>query len=349
MKTTALVTGGAGYFGEELATLLLDRGYRVRVFDLHPSALKGVDTIQGDIRSPEAVLAAMAGIDVVYHNVAQVPLARDHRLFWSVNRDGTRTALEMARAAGIRKFVYTSSSAVFGIPRSNPVTEETEPTPAENYGQAKLAGEVLCREAHRDGLDVTIIRPRTIIGHGRLGVVELLFDWVYRGLDVPVFDGGNNVYQFVHADDLASACIAAGERSGFAIYNVGCTKFGTMRQLLEAIIGHARSGSRIRSVPMTIAEMMMNAASAVGLSPLGPYHALMYGRSLYFDTSKVRRELGWEPKWSQEAALCQSYDWYLQHRGSLNDGNGKSHHQTAIKRNILSIVPYVLSVFPTIS
>jgi nucleoside-diphosphate-sugar epimerase len=348
MKTTALVTGGAGYFGERLASLLLDRGYRVRVFDLNPSALREVDTIQGDIRSAEAVLAAMAGIDVVYHNVAQVPLARDHRLFWSVNRDGTQTALEMAQAAGVKKFLYTSSSAVFGVPQSNPVTEETEPSPAESYGRAKLAGEVLCREAHKDGLDVTIIRPRTIIGHGRLGIVELLFDWVYRGLDVPVFDGGSNVYQFVHADDLASACIAAGERSGFAIYNVGCTKFGTMRQLLEAIITHARSRSRIRSVPMAMAETMMNAASAVGMSPLGPYHALMYGRSLYFDTSKVRRELRWDPKWSQEDALRQSYDWYLQHRNSLNCGSGKSHHQTAIKRNILSIVPYVLSVFPTV-
>ena len=133
-----------------------------------------------------------------------MPLAKDRGQFWSVNRDGTRILLDAARQAGVGKVVYTSSSAVFGIPEAVPVTIDTRPNPGEDYGRAKLAGEDLCRAANAGGLDVSIIRPRTILGHGRLGIMQILFDWVATGRDVPVFDGGHSTYQFVHADDLAA-------------------------------------------------------------------------------------------------------------------------------------------------
>src|SRR5690606_36496929 len=118
----------------------------------------------GDIRDFDAILAASAGVDVVYHNVAQVPLARDLALFDSVNRTGTLNMLEAARRGGVGKVVYTSSSAIYGVPRENPVTERTPPAPGEAYGAAKLAGERLCQQYASGGLDVSIIRPRTILG-----------------------------------------------------------------------------------------------------------------------------------------------------------------------------------------
>ena len=347
MSQISLVTGGSGYFGELLGKMLHERGGRLRVFDINPPsyAHPNLEFMRGDIRDPEAVATACADMDVVYHNVAQVPLAKDKALFWSVNRDGTRNLVEAALKARVKKFIYTSSSAVFGVPLANPVTEDTPPSPAEDYGRAKLAGEEICQDAARRGLDVSIIRPRTILGHGRLGVVQILFDWIERGLDIPVIGGGRNPYQFVHSDDLASASIAAAQRPGGATYNIGAKDFGTMRELLQAVIDHAGSKSRIKSIPMGPTEFAANLASAVGLSPLGPYHSLMYGRSMWFDISKAERELGYAPKYSNARMIIESYDWYQANKASLA-GPNLSHHKSPVKQQILAILPFLLKFAP---
>src|SRR6476661_4929150 len=144
-----LITGGSGYFGSLLLRKALQAGHTCRVFDLADASDRPpeVEFVQGDIRDPAAILRACQDVAVVHHNIAQVPLARDRKLFESVNVQGTKNLLDAARQAGARKVVYTSSSAVFGAPKVNPVTEETTPEPAEAYGRAKYEGEVLCRTA----------------------------------------------------------------------------------------------------------------------------------------------------------------------------------------------------------
>jgi nucleoside-diphosphate-sugar epimerase len=348
MVNTALVTGGSGYFGQLLSKQLLDQGTHVRVFDLkfpsfsHPN----LEFLKGTILNRNAVKQAVSGVNRVFHNIAQVPLAKDVDLFWSINKDGTQIIADASAAAGVEKLIYTSSSAVFGVPNSNPITENTEPNPAEDYGRAKLAGEIICKRAmQRYGLDVAIVRPRTILGHGRLGIVQILFDWIERGLDIPVLAGGNNTYQFVHADDLASACITASDMKGFAEYNIGAAEFGTMRELLQAVIHHAGTKSRIKSVPMWPTTVAANLASTLGLSPLGPYHSLIYGQSMYFDISKARKELGYSPKYSNSQMIIDSYDWYQANKSFLSK-NGASLHKSPVKQRSLALIPYVLRMIP---
>ncbi len=344
MNRTALVTGGSGYFGSLLVTKLLERGYAVRVFDINPpdESLSSVEAVIGDIRDLSAVTAACSGIRYVFHNVAQVPLAKDRKLFQSVNCGGTRNLLEASKIQGVQKVVYTSSSAVFGIPDKNPVTEGTAPKPLEAYGAAKLEGENLCQQYRKIGLDVTIIRPRTIIGHGRLGIFQILFEWVYNGQNIPVLGRGDNIYQFVHADDLADACILAGERRGATLYNCGTDKYCTMRETLEELCKHAGTGSNVKSIPMWPAEVGMRLTGAMGLSPLGPYHALMYGRSLYFDIRKAQAELNWRPAYSNAEMFKQSYDWYVIHREDLRgpDSKNRSPHRSNVREGVLSLVKH---------
>jgi nucleoside-diphosphate-sugar epimerase len=337
----ALITGGSGYFGCLLRDRLLASGQTVRVFDLvdvddRPST---VEFVRGDIRDIDAVRRACDGMQVVYHNVAQVPLAKDRHLFWSVNRDGTENLLAAAVASAVRKVVHTSSSAVFGIPAKNPVDDSVAPHPMEAYGKAKLEGEHLVeRYVREQHLDVTIIRPRTILGHGRLGIFQILFDWVEEGRKIPVLGKGDNLYQFIHADDLADACIKAAARPGFAVYNIGAEQFGTMRQTLEALCAHAGTGSTVYSLPMGLAVAAMKLTSTLRLSPLGPYHSLMYGRSLYFDISRPKAELGWQPRWSAAEMICESYDWYLAHKQQVLQCAGTSAHRSAVKQGILALV-----------
>ncbi|TVZ38683.1 nucleoside-diphosphate-sugar epimerase [Alteromonadaceae bacterium 2753L.S.0a.02] len=344
MKNKALITGGAGYFGSLLLRKLLENNYECAIFDLNDAddRPKEVEFIQGDIRDYDAILAACKGVNVVHHNVAQVPLAKDKELFHSVNYDGTENLLRAALEARVGKVVHTSSSAIFGIPDKNPVTEETPAKPGEAYGKAKYEGELLCHTYVEKGLDVSIVRPRTIMGHGRLGIFQILFEWIYEGANVPVFGKGDNIYQFVHADDLADACILAGERLGSETYNCGAEKFGTMREVLEALCRHANTGSKVSSVPMTPTVIGMKLTSAIGLSPLGAYHSLMYGNSMYFDITKAKQQLGWQPRYSNEQMFIDSYEWYLKHRQEVLNSTTGSHHRRGVKQGVLGIVKKLL-------
>src|SRR6185369_5621754 len=143
MSQCVLITGGSGYFGSLLLRKFLAQGTRCRVFDLNDAEDRPseVEFVQGDIRDFDVLARACDGVEVIHHNVAQVPLAKDRQLFESVNIHGTENVLRAARREGVPKVVYTSSSAVFGVPKHNPVTEATAPAPAEAYGRAKYEGE----------------------------------------------------------------------------------------------------------------------------------------------------------------------------------------------------------------
>lgn len=346
--STALVTGGAGFFGTVLVGRLLERGDTVRILDLHrPDPLPaGVTMIQGDVRDAALVRQACDGVDVIHHNVALVPLAKDKLGFRTVNEGGTRNVLEAALHLGVKKVVHMSSSAIYGAPKENPVREDSPAQAGEEYGEAKRQAEEICRSYRTAGVDITIIRPRTIMGHGRLGIMQILFEWIRQGQPVPVLGGGNNRYQFVHGDDLADACIAAAERPGSTDYNIGAATFGTMRETLQGLISHAGTGSRVVSVPMAPASLLTRWAGNLGLSPLGPYHALMYGRPLWFDIAKAQHELDYRPRFSNVEMLCESYDWYLANREAILSRRDASPHSMAVKQRALKVLPHLLSLLP---
>lgn len=343
----ALITGGSGYFGSLLLNRLLERGYDCAILDIneYEGLPSNVRFFQADIRDREAVSRSCIGMDVVFHNVAQVPLAKDSRLFDSVNRQGTEILLASALANRVSKVIYTSSSAVYGVPERNPVTETMEPRPREKYGEAKLQGEKCCHAFAEKGLDVTIIRPRTIMGHGRLGIFQILFEWIRTGYNIPVLGGGKNIYQFVHAEDLAEACVLASMKAGPDTYNCGTDRFGTMREVLEDLCAYANTGSKVVSLPMGPIVLGMEITSKLGLSPLGAYHSLMYGRSMYFDISKAKTELGWQPKHSNNEMFRESFDWYLKNYQKINaSGPERSHHRSGMKQGVLSVLRYWLKI-----
>jgi nucleoside-diphosphate-sugar epimerase len=336
----SLVTGGSGFFGHLLVERLTARGDRVRSFDLTPAddEFEGVEFQRGDIRDAAAVRHACEGIDAVYHNVAQQPLSKDPELMRTVNLDGTRNLLQAALECGVGKLIFTSSTAVFGIPAELPIRRSTKATPVEPYGRTKVAAEALCRHYVARGLDITVIRPRTILGHGRLGIFQMLFEWIREGRNVPVMGTGDNRFQFVHALDLAEASILAAQRPGPKVYNIGTDRFGTMREVLEALCRHAGTGSKVKSVPDAPVRWLMAGASRLGLSPLGAYHYMAYGKPNYFDISDAVSELGWRPAWSNEEAMTASYDWYLANRDAvLSSKWTASPHKSAVKQGILRL------------
>jgi nucleoside-diphosphate-sugar epimerase len=345
--TRSLVTGGSGYFGSLLVQHLRRAGHQVRVLDLNDADDRPTDVelIRGDVRDAATVARAVDGIDVVFNNVAQVPLAKDPYLLRSVNVDGTALLLRAARDGGVAKVVHTSSSAVFGVPASNPVLPTTVPSPVEAYGHAKLAAEWACLDAVSHGLDVSIVRPRTILGHGRLGIFGILFDWIADGADVVVLGDGSNRYQFVHADDLAEVCLLASQSSGPMIVNAGTDRFGTMRESLESLCRHAATGSKVRSLPARPTALAMKAAAGLGLAPFAPYHWIMYSKSLWFDIEHAQLALGWQPKFSNEEMFAATYDWFIANRASTQSA-GVSHHRATSKQGVLHLMKEAMKRMP---
>ncbi|HEX4336494.1 MAG TPA: NAD-dependent epimerase/dehydratase family protein [Polyangiaceae bacterium] len=338
--SVTLVTGGSGYLGETLVKKLAARGDRVRVLDLvdNEDRPASVEFARGDIRDESAVRRALADVHIVHHNVAQVPLAKDREQFWSVNVEGTRTLLDLAHSMGVKKTILVSSSAVYGVPPRNPVDGSVSPYPREAYGAAKLAAERVGQEYVGRGLDVSIVRPRTILGHGRLGIFQILFEWVRRGRPIYTLGDGSNRYQFVHADDLAEICLRADKLPGFRVLRAGAGRFGTMRELLDGLVAHAGTGSPIRALPFGPTQLAMAVTSKLGLSPLGDYHTLMYGREMYFDMSETESALGFVPHYSNAEMIAESYDWYVAHRDEVLARKDASHHRSPVRLGVLKLL-----------
>jgi nucleoside-diphosphate-sugar epimerase len=335
-----LVTGGSGFVGSVIARRLVARGETVRVFDLWRAddLPDGVEFVQGDINDVAAVRSAMAGATFVHHNVALVPLAKAGKRYWTVNVDGTAIALQEAKAAGVRMFAHMSSSAVFGCPDTMPITLETPRQPIEIYGEAKKAGEDLVMKAAEDGMAVSIIRPRTIIGTGRLGIFQILFDWIRDGANIFVIGSGDVPFQFVHVDDLSDVSILSCLQGQPGIYNAGTDRFGTLRGDLEALCAHAGTGSRVRSLPVGLTIATLKALDKLGLSPLSPWHYLTYHKAFYFDSRHVYEKLNWRPKYSNQEMLNDSYDWFVRNFDAERIAQGASSHKRPVKQRILRIV-----------
>lgn len=336
-----LVTGGSGFLGNLIARRLLERGENVTVLDIWEDTTRPqeIQFINADICDREAVARAMQGIDIVHHNVALVPLTKSGEKFWKVNVEGSRIAAEEAVKAGVKSFIHMSSSAIFGVVDKCPITAETPPKPAEIYGRGKLAGEMAVREiAEKSGMKLVVIRPRTILGHGRLGIFQILFKWINEGRTIWIIGQGNGGYQFIHANDLMDAYMIALDRDKPGIYNVGTNRFGSLREALENLIRHTGSKSKVKSLPVGLTINTLKILDFMRLSPLAPWHYLTYHKPLYFDT-KPLEELGWKAQYSNDEMLAESYDWFLAHKDDpASATDAASPHRKPVAEGILKFI-----------
>ena len=336
------ISGGAGFLGLHLARRLLDDGHAVRTLDLAPlddvRLEREVEELRGDVRDPAPAAELVRGADVLVHAAAALPIQASRESIFSVNVGGTATALAAALEAGVRRVVLVSSTAVYGVPKVHPIGEEAPLVGVGWYGESKIAAEEVCRDFGRRGLEATIIRPKTFVGAERLGVFEILFDWIREGRRIYVLGDGSNRYQLLAVEDLVDAIVRAAavpEAAGEAI-NVGATRFGTVREDLQALIDHAGSPSRLTPVPARPAELALRALELLRLSPLAEWHYKTAHRDSFVDVSKAQRLLGWEPRLSNAETLIETYDWYLEHRGDRRAAGVT--HRVPWNQRALSIV-----------
>ena len=327
--TRVLITGGAGFLGLHLARRLLADGHEVRTLDvveLDDAVLEGaVEEFRGDVRNERDVRRAVVGADLVVHAAAALPIQASRDAIRSVNVEGAAVVMAESLDAGVKRFVLISSTAVYGVPERHPIREGDPLVGVGWYGESKIDAENLCGQFGRRGLANVIIRPKTFVGPERLGVFEILFDWIREGRRIPILGTGNNRYQLLAVEDLVDAVVRSFDApvTGLAL-NVGAGSFGTVRDDLGALIEHAGSGSSLWPVPAKPAELALRGLELAHLSPLAEWHYKTAHKDSFVAIDAARRLLAWEPKLSNAETLCSTYDWYLEHLSEMR-GAGTTH------------------------
>ena len=323
------ISGGAGFLGLHLARRLVADGHEVRSLDLLPLEEPGLDVheLRGDVRDEAACRELVDGARILVHAAAALPIRGSRGEIRSVNVDGTLTLLAAAAEAGVKRVVFVSSTAVYGIPEKHPIEEDDPLVGVGHYGESKIEAEEVCRAFMRRGLECVILRPKTFIGPERLGVFEILFDWIREGRRIYVLGDGSNRYQLLAVEDLVEAIVLAARKRAAAgeTLNVGAAEFATVRSDLQALIEHAGSSSRITPVPVRPAEGVLRALELARLSPLVEWHYKTAHRDSFVDVSRAERVLGWKPRLSNAEALIETYDWYLAHRDEATRAAGVTH------------------------
>lgn len=321
---TILVTGGAGYVGSHCVRRLIDAGHEVTVFDdLSSGHRAAVDPratfVQGDLSDPAAIASALRArpFDAVMHFAGRLDVAesvREPLLYFRANVLNTLHLLEAMRSAGVRRMVFSSTCAVYGLPDSLPITEDLPNRPISPYGASKLAVEHMLRgcaaawglgsvslryfnaagaaedgsigEDHRPELHLIPVALQVALGQrSHLSIL---------GTDYSTPDG-SCIRDYVHVDDLAEAHRLAIERmpAGEALaLNVGTGRGHSVLEVVEAVrrvTGHA--------IPVVAAPRRSGDPPA-----------------LYADSGRLRARFGWEPRYADLSAIIQSaWRWHRAH------------------------------------
>lgn len=340
-----LVTGGAGFFGSLLVRHLLDVGETCVALDLYPTETRHprLTTVRGDIRDQPLLdgLFDTHRFKTVYHCAAMLAHAvKDRRVLWESNVTGTRNLAEAAARVGTRSFVFTSSNCLWAHNMHRPVREDDAPAPVEIYGRSKWEGEKILAE-YADRFNAISIRCPTIIDEGRLGLLAILFEFIDEGRKIWMIGGGHNRYQFIYAPDLVNACVLAANHPRSAVLNIGSDDVPTLREAFDSVIRRANTGSRIVAFPKAPALMALRLAHLLKISPLGPYQYSMIAEDFIFDTSRIKRALGWRPTLNNSEMLWRAYEYYHRNRSSIAERGNVSAHRQPAKMGALRLVKWV--------
>lgn len=304
-----LVTGAAGFIGSHLAEKLVTKKWRVTAIDgfleSYPREVKE-NNVSHLLQSASFHLVRknllqvelhpyLKDVEYVFHIAAQTGVRTSWRKNFEryVNNNilATQHVLEAAQGTNIKKFVYASSSSVYGKTKQSPAVEDTRPEPISPYGVSKLAGEHLCRVYQRMwGVPTVILRYFTVYGpRQRPDMAFYRFITSMReDQELVVFGDGQQSRDFTYVDDVVRASLSVLERDVVGeTFNIGggsCTTVNETIHILEELMG---TKARIRYVEEQKGDMMHTAA----------------------DSSKARKMLGYSPRTSLQEGLQAEVNW----------------------------------------
>jgi UDP-glucose 4-epimerase len=305
-----LVTGGAGFIGSHLVRACLEAGEAVRVVDDFSSGkrenlaavARDVELIEASVTDATALERAARGCDVVYHQaaIASVPRSVEDPLgTHAVNADGTLHALEAARRAGARRFVFACSTAVYGDDERLPKREDMPTSPRSPYALQKLTGELYCEQyARLFGLEAVALRYFNVFGPRQdprsmyAGVIPIFVSALRDGLRPRIFGDGQQSRDFVYVSDVVAANRAAAES----------------RDVIPGEPINVGSGART-----SLLELLARIAAALGVATPEPiFEPARAGdvRHSQADVSRAAERLGFRARVPLDEALRETVRWY---------------------------------------
>jgi UDP-glucuronate 4-epimerase len=312
-----LVTGGAGFIGSHVVDRLLAEGREVVVLDsfdafyspagkrrnLEPASRHpGFQLVEGDIRDADAVRRAFdaARIDAVIHLAARAgvrPSIDDPALYASVNLDGTVALLEACRRRSVSRFVFGSSSSVYGNNAKTPFSED-DPVdhPISPYAATKRAGELLAHTYHHlFRMDVACLRFFTVFGPRQRPdlAIRKFAELMAAGDEIPVFGDGTTRRDYTYIDDIVEGVVRALLRGdGFHVWNLGGAQPVVLNDLIAGLARRMKREPRVKRLPPQAGDV----------------------ERTWADVSKAKRELDWAPATRFEEGLDAFVAWFLAER-----------------------------------
>jgi 3beta-hydroxy-Delta5-steroid dehydrogenase / steroid Delta-isomerase len=333
-----LVTGGSGFVGANLVTTLLDRGYQVRSFDRAPSPLSarpGLEVLRGDICDREIVTAAVDGIDTVFHTAALIELlggasvTEEYRQrSFAVNVDGTKNLVHAAQAAGVKRFVYTSSNSVVMGGKAISGGDETLPyTDRFNdlYTETKVVAErFVLSQNGIDGLLTCAVRPSGIWGCGDQTMFRRVFESVQAG-HVKILVGrkaarldNSYVHNLIHGFILAAEHLVPGGTAPGQAYFINDAEPVNMFEFARPVVAACKhrlprlriSGAAVRAAMS--GWQRLHFRFGLPKPPLEPLAIERLYLDNYFSVAKATRDLGYRPLFTTEQAMADCLPYYTE-------------------------------------
>jgi len=311
-----LVTGGAGFIGSHVAGRLIRDGHEVEIIDdfndyydprikrANLSSLGSAARLhEGDIRSHDFIQKTVSEgrFDAIIHLAARAgvrPSLKDPQLYIDTNITGTHHLLEAAHQHGIGRFLFASSSSVYGLAKKVPFTEDLPlPQTLSPYAATKLAGEHLCGNyAHLYGMKVVCLRFFTVYGPGQRPdlAIHKFTDAIHRGQSIPQYGDGSTRRDYTYIDDIVQGVTGALRYQGpaFDIFNLGENQTTTLSELIIEIEKALGKKAIIERLPEQQGDMPLTAA----------------------DITKARQLLGYNPQTQIRDGIPKFVEWYLSSR-----------------------------------
>lgn len=312
-----VLIGGAGLTGLKIAEELIEMNIsksNIIIADLKNSLSKinlQVALIECDIS--KNIIPKFKKDDVIIHLAARqyhTKIPKRNQLAWfrEVNVVGTKNIINQCIKFNVKGLVYFSTDMVYGIPNYIPLNSAHPKTPIGPYGKSKLEAEMICIESRKRGLPITILRPRLIMGKGRLGIMEKLFKAISLNRPVPLIGRGNNCYQMVSVEDCSKAAILSVKHNfPNCELNLGSEVGPNIKKLLNFLIHTVNSKSILIPLPAFPLKIILTILEKIGLPILHKEQYKIADKNYIVDISDTYSKIRWKPKQSDTDMIVEAY------------------------------------------
>ena len=317
-----LITGGSGFIGTNFARFLMENDYNFKIYDRRkPRYLpKDVKMIVGDIRDETKLSEAMKGCEIVFHLATVPPSLRlpNHEIY-DVDVNGTHNVLVTAEKNNIKKVIFTSSAShVYGLIDKGlyPIREDCNLNPINEYGKNKVTSEELCKKAaETTTLQTIILRLSMTIGPYNFDPILLEnVTTLLKNKRVIIAGDGKSKNQSLHVKDVNTALLASAEISdtklpSHDIFNISDKEVLTINEWIELVKRMSNSTSKVTHLPLFLAKGMVNIAWWTRKTNIHPSYLSLMAQDQFFDISKAKHLLGWEPKYTVKETLKDTVEF----------------------------------------